>query len=93
MWKTAARRGLLETWRRWRTDRRLGRPLADFQLPLADIPILLAIFLVAGIAEEAGWTGYATDPLRERLSALRTALVVGAMWGLFHFVPDVDPGV
>ena len=70
----------------------LGRPLPDFQLPLADIPIVFAIFFVAAIAEEAGWTGYATDPLRARLNALPAALVLGAVWGMFHFVPDLQGG-
>jgi hypothetical protein len=47
---------------------------------------------VASIAEEAGWTGYATDPLRQRMGALQAALVVGAAWGILHFVPDLQGG-
>lgn len=27
-----------------------------------------------------GWTGYATDPLQERRSALSAALITGAVW-------------
>jgi hypothetical protein len=70
----------------------LGRQLGEPTLPVLDIPILFAIFLASAIAEEAGWTTYATDALQERWSALRTALVVGLAWGLLHVVPDLQGG-
>lgn len=70
----------------------LGRQLPEPTLPLLDIPILFAIFFLSAIAEEAGWTGYATGPLQERWSALRTAIVVGLAWGLLHVVPDLQGG-
>ena len=70
----------------------LGRQLPEPTLQVLEIPILFAVFFVAAIAEEAGWTGYATDPLQARWSALRTALVVGFAWGLLHVVPDLQGG-
>jgi hypothetical protein len=70
----------------------LGRQLPEPTLPVLDIPILFAIFFASAIAEEAGWTGYATGPLQERWNALRAALVVGLAWGLLHVVPDLQGG-
>jgi hypothetical protein len=70
----------------------LGRQLPEPTLPVPDMPILFAIFFLSAIAEEAGWTSYATDPLQERWSALRAALVVGLAWGLLHVVPDLQGG-
>lgn len=45
------------------------------------------IFLLAAASEEVGWTGYATDPLQERLSPLRASLLLGVIWALFHVIP------
>ena len=71
----------------------LGRPLSPIPSCLSwTSSVLFAIFFVASIAEEAGWTGYATDPLRERTDALRAALVIGAVWGALHVVPDLQGG-
>ena len=40
-----------------------------------------------GLMEELGWTGFATPELRRRHSVLSTGLIVGALWGLWHFLP------
>jgi membrane protease YdiL (CAAX protease family) len=54
-------------------------PQFTWQLPL------LYFLLVPGVlGEEYGWTGYLIDPLQDRLGALRGALIVGAIWALFH---------
>lgn len=40
-----------------------------------------------GLMEEPGWTGFAIPRLRERLSVTKTGLLVGFLWGLWHFLP------
>lgn len=40
-----------------------------------------------GLMEELGWTGFATHGLRQRHGVLATGLIVGALWGLWHFLP------
>ncbi|MGV9779548.1 CPBP family intramembrane glutamic endopeptidase [Streptosporangium sp. NPDC003464] len=60
--------------------------------PLVAAPLLFAVFLVSAAAEEAGWTAYATDPLRRRLGALGAAVVLGTVWGVWHLVPLVQAG-
>ena len=45
--------------------------------------------VVAGYLEEIGWTGYAIRKLMVRYSALGSALLLGALWGLWH-APVVD---
>lgn len=37
--------------------------------------------------EEPGWTGFTVPKLRERSSVLRTGLLVGFVWGAWHFLP------
>jgi membrane protease YdiL (CAAX protease family) len=49
----------------------------------------IAAGVLAGACEELGWTGFAYPQLRSRLGALRGALLLGLLWGLWHF-PVVD---
>ncbi|HEY8256974.1 MAG TPA: CPBP family intramembrane glutamic endopeptidase [Gemmatimonadales bacterium] len=41
--------------------------------------------LLVGFLEEIGWTGFAVHHLRSRHSILVTGLIVGVVWGLWHF--------
>ena len=46
----------------------------------------LAAGLTAGIFEESGWTGFAIPQLRLRYSPFATGMIVGLLWGLWHFI-------
>lgn len=53
-----------------------------------------AVGLMVGILEELGWTGFATLHLRRRYRALSTGLLMGLMWGAWHypmFAGSADP--
>jgi membrane protease YdiL (CAAX protease family) len=39
-----------------------------------------------GLFEETGWTGFAVPRLRKRYSILSTGLIVGVLWGIWHFM-------
>lgn len=52
-------------------------------------PIGLAFGVIAGFFEEFGWSGFAYPRMRARLGALRGAVLIGILWGLWH-VPVVD---
>jgi membrane protease YdiL (CAAX protease family) len=41
--------------------------------------------LVAGFCEELGWTGFAIPRLRLRYRVFATGLLVGVVWGAWHF--------
>lgn len=43
--------------------------------------------LMVGIFEEIGWTGFALPRLRGRYSLPATGLIIGIVWGLWHFLP------
>jgi membrane protease YdiL (CAAX protease family) len=45
----------------------------------------LAVGLVVGFFEELGWTGFATPELRKRYGMLATGLIMGLLWGAWHF--------
>jgi membrane protease YdiL (CAAX protease family) len=39
-----------------------------------------------GLFEETGWTGFVVPKLRQRYSILSTGLIVGILWGIWHFM-------
>lgn len=43
--------------------------------------------LMVGIFEELGWTAFAVPRLRNRYSIFVTGLIVGLVWGAWHFLP------
>jgi len=51
----------------------------------AMIPMFISFFLAA-LLEEIGWTGYATDPLLQKIGIIRTGLLIGFVWAAFHIV-------
>ena len=51
---------------------------------LLRLPLLALIMFVLAIGEEAGWTGYLTDPLQARFGALGASLIIALPWWLGH---------
>lgn len=72
--------------------RLIGRPLAAPRFPLPGALLLLAVFILAALGEELGWSGYALDPLQRRWTALEAALILGAVWAVWHIVAMVQAG-
>lgn len=67
-------------------------PTAKVQPQCSGLPLLSAIalgvaFFIAALGEELGWSGYAIDPLLQRWRALTVAVVLGAVWALWHVIP------
>ena len=46
----------------------------------------LLIGLSAGIFEEIGWTGFAIPELRKKYDVYTTGIIVGIVWGIWHFI-------
>ena len=46
----------------------------------------VAVGVGAGIFEELGWTGFAVASMRERHGVHRTGILVGLLWGAWHFL-------
>lgn len=47
----------------------------------------LSVGIILTLFEEIGWSGFATPELRKRFSILTSGLIIGAIWGLWHFLP------
>ena len=52
----------------------------------------LAAGLIVGIFEELGWTGFVIPRIRRRYGVLSTGLLVGVLWGAWHFIMFWEPG-
>jgi len=50
--------------------------------------VCIAYGLGAGFFEELGWTGFAVPKLRLRYGVLATGLIVGLLWGAWHFLTN-----
>jgi membrane protease YdiL (CAAX protease family) len=42
--------------------------------------------LTVGFFEELGWTGFAIPRMRQRYAILSTGIIVGLLWGAWHFL-------
>ena len=52
---------------------------------LSLVAIGLAAGLMTGLCEELGWTGFVIPRLRLRYGVLTTGIIVGLLWGAWHF--------
>lgn len=71
----------------------MGMPLPEeVEVPLATIPAFFALYFMSGVGEELGWTGYATDPLQARWGALRSSILLGLGWAIWHSIAFLQTG-
>jgi membrane protease YdiL (CAAX protease family) len=63
-----------------------GDPLSFRNMKPAFEIILMFImfFIIAGLGEELGWTGFLTPRLQTRYSALTSSVIRAVLWGLWH---------
>ena len=64
----------------------IGKPLPALHVEVLPILSLSVVFFIAALGEELGWSGYALQPLQDRLGALRASLILGLFWAAYHYV-------
>ncbi|MEM0948184.1 MAG: CPBP family intramembrane glutamic endopeptidase [Pseudomonadota bacterium] len=64
-----------------------GTELPPPQLGWSNVTTLFVLFLVAGIAEELGWTGYVARRLTPARGIVGTGLLIGGVSVLWHAIP------
>jgi uncharacterized protein len=66
-----------------------GHPDRWFHPP--DTPEAVAALVVFPLGEEFGWRGFAHPRMVSRHGAVRGALIVGVVWGLWHLMYTITP--
>lgn len=71
--------------------RLVGMPVPDPQFSaLLLLAVFFPVFFIGGIGEEIGWTGYALDPLQAKRTALKSAIILGVVWAVWHIMPYIQ---
>ncbi len=65
----------------------MGLPLPTPRISVAIVPTMLVAFFAAAIAEEVGWSGFATPRMQASRSALSAAILLGLFWAAWHVIP------
>lgn len=60
-------------------------PVVVTTIPGALVTLLFSIFPGSAVGEELGWRGFALPRLQGRRSALAASIIVGFVWGAYHF--------
>lgn len=53
--------------------------------PLIFFPLILLSFMSGPFSEELGWRGYALDPLLYKFGFTKASIILGVVWGIWHF--------
>ena len=66
-------------------SKNLGTGIPNPQIDILPAMMLFAIFLIFAVTEEMGWTGFALGPIQTRVGAIPAALLIGAIWAVWHY--------
>ena len=59
------------------------------QISISLIGHIVLGLLIVGPGEEIGWRGFAQPELQKRTSILTTSLLIGLLWGIWHYEPFI----
>lgn len=70
--------------------RLLQKPVPAPEFHVISTLVMFLVFLIAALAEEIGWSGYAIDAMRRRWNALQASLLLGVIWAAWHIIPFIQ---
>ena len=74
------------------TMRLVGLPVPTVWNPPLFTPLLFIAYFFAAAGEELGYTGYVTDPMQARYTALTASLIIGLIHAVWHFPSEIAIG-
>ncbi|MEN6292464.1 MAG: CPBP family intramembrane glutamic endopeptidase [Methanobacterium sp.] len=69
-----------------------GLPVPNVWNPPILTPLLFIALFFAAAGEEIGYTGYVTDPMQARYTALTASITIGLIHGVWHFPSEISIG-
>jgi hypothetical protein len=73
--------------------RLVGLPVPTVWNPPLLTPLLFIAFFLAAAGEELGYSGYVTDPMQVRYTALTASLIIGLIHAVWHFPSMLSMGM
>lgn len=70
--------------------RLMGQPIPYSHFKVLMIPILFVEYFIAASCEEIGWSGYLAEPMLRKYGALKTGVILGVVWAIWHVVPYIQ---
>ncbi len=70
-----------------------GLPVPDEWHPPLLTPLLFGLFFFYAALEELGYSGYATDPMQVRYTALTASLIIGSIHAVWHWPSMISMGM
>jgi membrane protease YdiL (CAAX protease family) len=58
--------------------------LLSAPIPFIAAPVVLIIFFFSALCEQVGWMGYAFEPMCNRWGIIKSTILLGLIWGLWH---------
>jgi len=53
-------------------------------IPIIATPVVLIIFFFSALCEQVGWMGYAFEPMCNRWGIIKSTILLGLIWGMWH---------
>ncbi|MBP2019199.1 membrane protease YdiL (CAAX protease family) [Symbiobacterium terraclitae] len=72
--------------------RATGQPLPAPQAAAPAVPVLFLVYVLAAACEEVAWMGYLAPRMLPRWGVLRTGVLMGTLWALWHIIPYLQMG-
>jgi len=67
-----------------------GTAFPELHISIFAILIFFIMFFISAVGEEAGWMGYVYEPMQDRWSALKSSIIMGSVWAIWHAVPYIQ---
>lgn len=68
----------------------LSLPIPKLYIPLLQVPIFFILFFISATCEETGWMGYVFEPMQDRWDALKSSIILGTVWAIWHVIPFIQ---
>ncbi|HBM75855.1 MAG TPA: hypothetical protein DD429_09920 [Clostridiaceae bacterium] len=59
----------------------------EIAIPYKETLLMLVLYFLGAIPEEFGWTSTLTEPLTRAYGPIKSGIIIGAVWAVWHIIP------